>query len=83
MSQVKSMFTSFAESLEARCSSVDQRFSQVISSSASDNQDRVDVSCQDTISNCSFAAPTPMPCVLSILLIGLPSCRTQTTWEPP
>ena len=83
VSQVKSVFASFAESLEARFSSVDQRFIQVISSSASDNHFRVDVICQDAISNCSSAAPIQWLSVLSILLIELPPCRTQTTWEPP
>ena len=60
VSQVTSMFASFTESLEARFSSVDQRFSLVISSSASNSHSRVDFSCQDAISNRSFAAPAPV-----------------------
>ena len=51
----------FAESLEAKFSSIDYHFSHVISSSASpDSHSRVDVSCQDAISNRSVAAPTPV-----------------------
>ena len=61
MSQVKSVFANFAESLEARFSLIDHRFSQVISRSASsDSHSRVDVSCQDAITNHSRAAPTPV-----------------------
>ena len=49
------------QSLEARFSSVDQHFSQVISSSAStDIHSRVDVSCQDAITNRSLTTPTPV-----------------------
>ena len=59
--QVKLMFASFAESLEVRFSSIDQHFSQVISSCASfDSHSRVGVSCQDVIFNHSLAAPTPV-----------------------
>ena len=61
VSQVKSMFASFAESLEARFSSIDQHFSQVISCFASTNiHARVGVSCQDVITNHSLTAPTPV-----------------------
>ena len=52
------MFTSFQESLEARFTSIDNRFSHISSSSASLNQDS-NVSCQDAI-NRSFRAPSPV-----------------------
>ena len=58
VSQVKSLFASFAESVEARFSSVDQCFSLVISSFAStDSHSRVDVGCQDAITNRSLTTP--------------------------
>ena len=60
VSQVMSLFASFAESSEAKFSSIDQRFIQVISCSASNISDRVNVICQDVVSNHSLAAPTPV-----------------------
>ena len=56
--QVKLMFASFQESLEARFTQIDNRFSQISSSSASLNQDSND-NCQDAI-NRSFSAPYPV-----------------------
>ena len=60
VNQVKSMFASFAESLEVRFSSIDQKFSQVIPSSASTVTQSSDVSHQDVPSNRSFSAPSPV-----------------------
>ena len=57
--QFKSMIASFAKSLEARFSSFDCRFSQVMTSSASVTQPS-DVSCQDVNSNHSLSAPSPV-----------------------
>ena len=84
VSRFKSTFASFAaESLEARSSSLNQHFSQVISSFASTNShSKIDVSCQDAITNCYSSQPQ-WPCVMCIRLIGLPPRRTPTTWEPP
>ena len=53
------MITSFTESLEARFSSIDRRFSQVVTSSASVTQANDD-SCQDVLTNCSLSAPSPV-----------------------
>ena len=55
--QVKLMFA-FQESLETKFNQIDNRFSQISSSSASLNQDS-NVSCQDAI-NRSFSAPSPV-----------------------
>ena len=60
ISHVESLFLSFAKSLEVRFSSIDERFSQVIGSSTSnDNVNRPIVSSQDVI-NPSFTAPSPV-----------------------
>ena len=83
VSQVKSMFATFAESLEARFSSVDQRFSQVISSSASDNQDRLMSAVRMPFLTVLLQLQLQWQCVLSIRLIGLSPCCTPTIWEPP
>ena len=56
--QVKSMIANFAESLEARFSQIDRRFSQVNPSSASFTQDS-NVSCQD-VDNRSLSALSPV-----------------------
>ena len=76
------MIASFAESLEARLSLIDHRFSQVMTSFAYVTQSS-DVSCQDVISNCSFSAPSPVAVRIEHPLIGVPLRRIQTTWEPP
>ena len=57
-SEVQLMFASFAKSLEGGSSSIDECFSQVMSSSSSKVIDsRDNVSCQDVFSR-SFAAPS-------------------------
>ena len=56
--QAKSMIANFAESLEARFSQVDHRFSQVIPSSTSLTQSS-HVSCLD-VDNRSLSAPSPV-----------------------
>ena len=53
--QVRLMFVSFQESLEARFSQIDSRFSQISSSYASLNQDS-NVSCQDVDKPLSFSS---------------------------
>ena len=75
------MIASFAESLEARFSSIDLRFSQVIPSSASVTQSS-DVSCQDVNCNCSLSAP-PVAVWTEHQPDGVPPHRIPTTWEPP
>ena len=52
---VESLFASLAQSLEARFSAIDSRFSQVMVSSASTDDNARNVSCQD-VSNPSFSA---------------------------
>ena len=84
VSQVQSMFASFAKSLEDRFSSIDEHFSQVISSSSSEViNSRDNVSCQDALLIVLFQLPLQWLCVLSIHLIRLPLHHTQMTWEPP
>ena len=57
---MQSTFASFAKSLEGRFSSIDKRFSQVMSSSSFKVIDsRDNVSCQGVFSH-SFAAPSPV-----------------------
>ena len=56
--QVKSMIATFAESLEARFSQIDRRFSQVNPNPCSLTQ-ASNVSCQD-VDNCSLSAPSPV-----------------------
>ena len=53
------MITSFAESLGARLSSINRRFSQVLTCCASVTQ-ASDVSCQDVLTDCSLSAPSPV-----------------------
>ena len=53
------MFASFAESLEARFSSIDRGFSWVIPTSASVTHSS-DVSCQEVNFNHSLSAPSPV-----------------------
>ena len=54
------MFANFAKSLEGRFSSIDERFSQVLSGSSSKVHDsRDNVSRQDLL-NRSFTAPSPV-----------------------
>ena len=54
------MFASFVKSLEGRFSSIDECFSQVLSSSPSKViASRDNVSFQDVL-NCSFTAPSPV-----------------------
>ena len=78
------MFARFAESLEARFSSLDQHFSQVISSSASKDSDAsVDVNCQNAITNPSFLAPFPVAVRSEHPPDRTPSASYSDTWEPP
>ena len=60
VSHVESIFQSFAKSLEAKFSAIDERFSQVMSSSASnDDSNRPNVSSQD-VANSFPPAPSPV-----------------------
>ena len=56
ISHFDSLFASLAQSLEARFSAIDSRFSQVMVNSASTDDNAKNVSCQD-VSHPSFSAP--------------------------
>ena len=61
VSQVQLMFANFAKSIEDRFSSIDDLFSQVISSSSFKLGDtRDNVSGQDAMTNHSFSTPSPL-----------------------
>ena len=74
--QVASMLASFKESVEARLSQIDIRFSQVNSSSASLSQDSY-VSC--------LSAPTPVAVRSEHPPDrgSLPPCNIETDWDLP
>ena len=76
------MFASFAKSLEGRFSSIDECFSQVVSSASSKVIDyRDNVSCQD-VNNRSFAAPSPVAMRSEHPPDRASSRHIQMTWEP-
>ena len=59
ISHVEYIFQSFSKSLEVRFSSIDERFSQVISSSSNTNDNKPVVTSQD-VTNPSFPASAPV-----------------------
>ena len=84
LSQDKSLFDGFTQSLEARFTSIDNRFSQVISSAASivvDDSNISDNVCQDV--TILFQLPLQYPSILNLRLTGFSWCCIQATWEPP
>ena len=78
MCQVRSLFDSFAQSLEVRFSSMDNRFSQVLSWTSKDDVQDKDVS-QDVL-----ASSLPAPTVVAGCAEPMPDrARVWLVWKPP